>query len=411
MPPTATNGLNYKIEEIVKSMEAQRQDAQAPRNVSLRQYLAEEYDGLEAEALYSELNVDPSRTTVSDLMKDDQTKWLMPEIVRDGIYRGMGLAQREALNALYEAALNAAAHGFAAVTSDAGAGGTRWIAPEVFTDPVMRGAVQSVFYPDLVVREVTVGNMTVTMPFLDLSDATLKDSGEGATIEEGSVVYGDKKVNVRKRARAIKTTYEAIEFNNLDLVQLFFEDFGRLLGHTLNGDAVMAIINGDQDDGSEAAPVIGVEDTAKGVQYMDVLKVWARLSMLGRSSTSIIGNETSGIAYLLLPEVLKRDQVGTSIAPVTRIKTPLPTMQDLYLSIKVPGKKLVFQDSSASLVQLTARPLMVETEKIVMKQITGTAASIITGFAKLNRNASVVLDGALAFSSNGWPTWMSPFAQ
>jgi HK97 family phage major capsid protein len=410
MPPTATNGLNYKIEEIVKSMEAQRQDAQAPRNVSLRQYLAEEYDGLEAEALYSELDVDPSRTTVSDLMKDDQTKWLMPEIVRDGIYRGMGLAQREALNALYEAALNAAAHSFAPVTSEGGTGGTRWISPEVFTDPVMRGAVQSVFYPDLVVREVTVGNMTVTMPFLDLSDATLKESGEGATIEEGSVIYADKKVNVRKRARAIKTTYEAIEFNNLDLVQLFFEDFGRLLGHTLNGDAVLAIINGDQEDGSEAAPVIGVLDTNAGITYKDVLKIWARLSMLGRSSTSIIGNETSGVDYLTLPEVLKQNQLGRAIAP-TRLKTPLPTMQDLYLSIKVPGKKLVFQDSSASLVQLTARPLMVETEKIVMKQITGTAASIITGFAKLNRNASVVLDGAVAFSSAGWPAWMSPFAQ
>jgi hypothetical protein len=252
--------------------------------------------------------------------------------------------------------------------------------------------------------------MTVTVPYLNLSDATLKDSAEGATIEEGSVTYGDKKVSVRKRARALKITYEAIEFNNLDLVQLFFEDFGRLLGHTLNGDAVLAILNGDQEDGSEAAPVIGVADTSKGIQYKDVLKVWARLSLLGRASTSIIGNETTAVDYLTLPEVLKKDQYGAAIAP-TRIKTPLPTMQDLYLSIKVPGSKLVFQDSSASLAQLTARPLMVESEKIVMKQITGTAASIITGFTKLNRNASVVLDGAQAFSGAGWPAWMSPFDQ
>src|SRR5687768_4575641 len=115
MPPTATHGLNHKIEEIVKSMDAKRSDPKAPRNVNLRQHLRDEYDGLEAEQLYSELNIDPTRTTVSELMGDDETKWLMPEIVRDGVYRGMGLAQREALNAFYEAMAS-----LAPVTSEGG---------------------------------------------------------------------------------------------------------------------------------------------------------------------------------------------------------------------------------------------------------------------------------------------------
>jgi hypothetical protein len=41
-------------------------------------------------------------------------------------------------------------------------------------------------------------------------------------------------------------------------------------------------------------------------------------------------------------------------------------------------------------VQLTAMPLMVETDRIVMKQISGTAMSIYTGFAKIQRKASLV---------------------
>jgi hypothetical protein len=402
--PTATHGLKGKVKQLVKELETLRTDKLKPRNISLRQHLATKYDGLEPGHLYSELGIEPEFMTVGELMGDDDNSWLMPEIVRDGVARGMGLVQREQLNALREFMSSLA------VTSEAGTGGNRWLSPEVFTDPIMRGAVQATFYPDLVVREITVGNLTVTVPFLNLSDAKLMDSHEGATIEEGSVAYADKKVTVRKRARGIKITYEAVEFNTLDLVQLYFEDFGRLLGHTLNGDAVLAIINGDQEDGSEAAAVIGVTDTGVGITYKDVLRVWARLSLLGRASTSIVGNETSAVDYLTLEEVIKRQNTGPTTAP-TNIKTPLPTSQDLYLSPKVPGEKLVFQDSSASLVQLTARPLMVENERIVSKQLAGTYASIYTGFSKLNRNASVVLDPAVTFAAAGWPAWMSPFAE
>lgn len=407
---TATHGLKGKVSEIVRRMDAMRQDPTKPRNINLRQLLHEEYDGLTPGHFYSELGIDPRHTTARELMNDQDNAWLLAEIVRDGIQRGMGIAAREQMAAQMAAMREAS---FAPVTSEGVSNGTRWIAPEQFMDPIMRGAVQSVFYPDLVVREVMVGNLTVTVPFLDLSDAALTESGEAATIEEGSVTYGSKEVKVRKRARGIKMTYEAIEFNTLDLVALFFEDFGRLLGHTLNGDAVLTIINGDQDDGSEAAAVIGVADTTKGIQYRDVLRVWVRLSLLGRASTSIIGNETTAVDYLLLEEVLKAQYGGDGRSPIapTRIRTPLPTMQDMYVSIKIPANKLAFQDNSASLVQLTARPLLVESERIASKQLQGTFASIITGFSKLNRNASVVVDGSIAYAGNPFPAWMSPFAQ
>lgn len=200
-------------------------------------------------------------------------------------------------------------------------------------------------------------------------------------------------------------TYEALEFNTLDLVAVFFEDFGRLLGHGLNGDAVLAILNGDQTNGSEAAAVIGVEN-AGTLAYKDILRVWIRMALLGRMSTSIIGSETTGLDYLLIPEVKDQRNVAGPLAPTT-LKVPLPNQQDLYVSAKVPANKTVFQDSSASLVQLTARPLMVETEKIVSKQIQGEFASIITGFAKLNRNASVVVDKSITFAANPFPSWMN----
>jgi hypothetical protein len=399
---TATHGLKGRVREIVRELDALRSNNKNPRNVSLRDFLSERYE-LSPGHLYSEIGIE-SGTTVQELMADSDNAYLLSEIIRDGMLRGMGLAQREQLAAIKRGFISQGP-----VLSE-GNGGARYITPEVFLDPVMRGAVQAVFYPDLTVREIMVGQPTATMPKLDLSDASVVDSEEGATIEEGSVTYGSKDIRLKKQARGIKITYEALKFNTLDLVSLFFEDFGRLLGARLNGEAVSAIINGDQADGSEAAAVIGVEDTAKGVQYLDVLRVWLRLGLLGRRSTSIIGNETTAITYLDLPEVKNKQFTGSALLP-TMVKTPLPTDQDIYVSTKVPIDQLVFQDSSASLVQLTAWPLMLEVEKIVSKQIEGTFASVYTGFAKLQRNASVVVDASISFAANGFPNWMNPIGE
>jgi hypothetical protein len=405
-PATSTHGLKGKVRSIVKAMEAIRQDKEKPRNITLRQYLREKYK-LSPGQLFAELGIDPSFTLVREVMLDEDNAWILPEVIREAVQKGMGIAQREQMQAFYAAA---AQQSYGPLTSEAGIGGTRWITPEIFMDPIMRGAVQAVFYPDLVIREITVGNMTVKMPYLNLSDAAIADSEEGATIEIGTVSYGDKDVTVRKRAKGIEITYEAIEFNNLDMVALFFQDFGRILGHLLNGDAVLTLINGDQANGSEAAAVIGVQDTTQGVQYIDVVRIWIQLQLLGRGSTSIIGNATTGLDYLLLPEVQRTIFPGATALLPTRVRTPLPTMQDLYLSLKVPGSKLVFVDRTAALVQLTARPLLVESEKIVSKQIAGTYASIITGFANVQRNARVVVDGSIAFSGNPFPAWMQAYA-
>lgn len=400
------NGLKGKVREMVTRMDATRQNSENPRDIGLRQFMAENYANngtqLSPEHLFAELGIEPQRTKVKDVMNDEDTRYLMAEVVRNGVRRGMGQAQREQLSAVREAIAN-----FAPITAE-GAGGQRFISPEIFTDPVMRGAVQSTFYPDLVVREETVAQPQVIVPKIELSDAVLKDSGEAATIEEGSISYSTKTVTVRKKARAIKTTYEAIQYSSLSLAQLFFEDVGRILGHTLNGMAVETIINGEQDDLSEKAAVIGVEDTADGITWFDIARVAIQFGLLGRTAMQAIGNATTGLNYLNLPEVKNKQFPGAPLL-ATMMKSPMTMPEELYVSTKVPANQLALQDPSMSLVQLTAMPLMVETDKIIIKQIQESVVSITTGFTKLQRNASVVLDGSIAFSGNGFPAWMNPF--
>jgi hypothetical protein len=406
--------MSYGLKEKVKGMVTEMNRLRYPgkdkvgQDITLRQFLAKNYkDGGDGKPLtpghlFSELGINEHSTTVQEMFDmGDDGQYLTAELMREGVRRGMGIAQREQIERVKKASLGP-------ITTEA-AGGQRFVSPEIFLDPVSRGVVQGTFFPDLTIREIPVAQPQAIVPKIDLSDAALVDTNEAATIEEGSISYGTKTVSLKTKAKAIKITDEAIMFSSLSLLQVFMSDIGRILGHSLNGMAVDTIVNGDQVDTSESATPIGVENTGNGITWFDLVRVAIRLGLCGHAGTQIIGNETTALAFLNLAEVKNKVFPGSPLLPVN-IKTPLQMPEDVYVSAKVGANKLVIQDPSASLLQLTAQPLKVETERIVMKRLSGTAVSIITGFTKLQRKASVVIDGSIAFSSNGFPSYMTPYA-
>lgn len=403
-------GLKDKIKGDVLELQAIRKGSKthAGREVSLKSHIAKKYkdpsgNPLSVGHVYAEMGVDETHTTVQELMETEEGCYLAAEIVRESVRRGQGLAQREQLAEMR----NRAIESFGPITSEA-AGGQRFVSPEVFLDPVNRGAVQGTFYPDLIIREIPVPQPQATVPKINLSDAAMADSNEAATIEEGTISYGTKTVTVTKKAKGIKITDEAVKFSSLALLAIYLEDFGRLLGNSLNNDAVTTIINGEQSDLSEAAPVIGVENTSNGITWLDLTRVAIRFGLIGSVGTQIIANETTGLNFLNLAEVKNRYQ-GTPLLG-TQLRTPMAMPEDLYVSSKVGTGKIVIQDPRASIVQLTAQPLIIETDRVVSKQINGTFASMYSGFAKIQRKASVVIDGTIAFSGNGFPSYMTPAA-
>lgn len=403
-------GLKGKVKSMVMEMQKLRNPGKEDiaEDITLRRYMAENFkmdagEALGPEHLFAELGINENRTKVKELMDDEDDRYLVAELIREGIRRGMGLAQREMIAEMKNRALAS----FGPITSEA-AGGQRFVSPEVFLDPINRGAVQGTFYPDLIVREIPVPQPQAIVPRIDLSDAALADSNEAATAEEGSITYNTKTVTIKKKMKAIKITDEAVMFSSLSLLQIYLEDFGRLLGNTLNGMAVDTIVNGEQADLSEAATVIGVESTVNGITWFDLTRVAIQFGLVGQVGRQIIGNSTTGLNFLNLNEVKNRF-FGLPLLAVN-MRSPLTMPEDLYISSKVGTNKIVVQDPSSSIVQLTAQPLMVETDRIVMKQINGTVASIYTGFSKLQRKASIVIDGSILFSGNGFPAYFTPAA-
>jgi len=290
---------------------------------------------------------------------------------------------------------------------------TRWLFPEIFRDAIRIGLVYAPFYSKLVTGEERIDSTGVTMPHIVYpGDAplSLRITGEGATITEGELQWGEKQVTIHKRARGLKQTYESIMFTPINLATVYFEDVGIRLGADLDKDLIDIAFNGDQADGSGAAAVIGAA-TAGTLVYTDIARAWVRFKRINRVSTSMLTSEADAITILNMTQFLRNQfpgatPQGSGFAPsgtTLSINTPLPSDQNVFVHSSVPASKICFIDTARAFVQLTAMPLLIESEKLVARQVQGQYASIITGFATIFDDARLVLDYSTTLITNPGP--------
>lgn len=286
----------------------------------------------------------------------------------------------------------------------------KYLFPEIFRDAVRQGLEYSPFFPQLIVADEGLEGDSLTMPSMDFRDldpaaVRLFEVNEGATIPEGKIItWQDKRVSVKKKARGLKQTYESIMWTPINLAAIYFEEVGTRLGADLDADLVAVALNGDQADGSQASPVIGAS-VAGTLTYNDIARAWMRFKRLGRTSVVMLCSEADALTILGLPE-FQRTQAAGNVTPsgvTLQIENPLPTTQRVLVHAAVPTGKIIFVDTARAFVKLTAMPLLVETERIVSRQITGEYVSLITGFANVFKDGRIVLDYTTNLTTNPGP--------
>lgn len=286
----------------------------------------------------------------------------------------------------------------------------RWLVPEIIREAVRQG-IRTAMWADLIAAEENVRNMKVITPSIDLSNAYPKETAQGASIPVGTVQMTDKSVNLKKITTAVKITYEVASFTSINLIALYMEDVGVMLNHKINYELLSVLLNGDQEDGSLSAPVVGVLNTTQKITYADILKAWVKMSMIGRMPDAMIAAEDVLEAVMLLSEFKDRGFSDRVTEKTLSVKTPIPEIQSIYGYGAVPATNLVIMDTKAALVKYNAQALLIENDKDIMEQTLTSTASLITGFGVLNRDARLQIKndatlGAVG-ASNGYPTYMS----
>lgn len=346
-----------ELPQMVQQLDAFRQGNNnvLPTDISLSEFVSNRY-GLDLNDYYEKLGINTKKDTMQNIfsMPDQSIRWLVPEIIRSAIYLGMKEAP---------------------------------------------------FYPNIIASDQSINGLSAIMPFVNPSDAAPAKVNEAETIPLGTVSFGQKTVKLFKIGKGFKITDEVKNYVSLDVMSIFIRDFGVQLGYALDTLALDVAINGNQADGSESAPVIGVYDDAAGIQYKDLLRVWVRASRLGRGFRTMVGGEDQAIHILDLDE-FKNRQSGTTTATLN-LKTPVPNSADFYIHPGVPENQVLLIDPKAALIKLTARQLTLESERIVSNQTEATYATITTGFSKMYQDAALLLDGSQEFTSAGFPDYMN----
>lgn len=355
------------VKESVQACIAMRTNSQGPVDVSLAQFVQAKW-GISMESFYQDLGINASVDTIQNIVTqpDESVRWLVPEIIRDAIRLGLR------------------------------------------KNPIWR---------DFIASEQQLANPSVIIPSWNMSEAMPRYVGEGESIPKGAVSFGQKTMKFRKLGKGLRITYEVAQYVTVNVMSIFLQDFGVKLNLGLDSLLIDILINGEQADGSESAPIVGIGTAGlANFTYQDLLRVWIRMSMLGRMPFGIIGGEAAALQVLNLNE-FKTNTVGgqqaAGVAPNARLdlRTPIPTTSSYYIHGAVPNNYQILVDRSSAVIKYNVQPLLVETDKIVSNQTLETYCSLTTGFGILYRDARVVINAAVAFSGNGFPTWMDVAAQ
>lgn len=328
-------------------------------DISLAEHLANEFGTeMSLAKYYNELGLEPHRDTLNLILdKDESYRWIVPEIIRDSIYKGF---------------INA---------------------------PIHR---------DFIAREENVSQVSVTMPFFDMTglDNAPKSLGVAESMELGTLKYGQKQARIYKSGIGIEVADECMRYSSISMLSLFLQDVGIKLASRLSALAVQCLISGEQADSSESAASIGVT-TQNTLAYKDFIRMFVRGSLINRRWTKTIGDEDTINDMLNLAEFRRSDKSGQPEMNLN-VKTPVPNSLDAYCHSSMPTKKLLMVDQARTMVQLTSVPLNVESERIVQRQVNGTYVSLTTGFAIIFRDGRIILDYGTLFNANQWPAYMAP---
>lgn len=277
----------------------------------------------------------------------------------------------------------------------------RWLVPEIFREAIRLGLRKNPIYNNLIVADEPVSQETVNMPYINMSDATPHKRAEGETIKRGTVSFDQRDVKIAEVGVGIEVTDKVMRYVNINIVNLFLQDVGVRLGTALDVLAIDTLLNGDDDSGSMSAPEIGVETTSS-FDYTDILRSWIRMSRLGRPVAGMLSGEEEALEVLQLPEF--KALAGKDTLQNINLATPVPDSQQYWIHGRMPQDKLMLIDPASAMLKLTAQALTVENERIVQRKMSGSYATITTGFANLFRDARLLVDKGTAFA--GFPSYM-----
>ena len=212
----------------------------------------------------------------------------------------------------------------------------------------------------------------------------LRNVDEGAAIPATTIQVQNNLVRLRKRGRMLVASYEAVRYQKLDLFSVTLRQMGSHIARTHLEDAVEVLIYGDGNDNPADTDTAAKPGT---LSYDDLVDFWARFDPYEMNALLVSGDMM--VRLLKLPE-FQNPLTGLNFQGTGKLTTPLGA-QLLRTSV-LPTGTAIGLDRRFALEMVRSGDVTVEYDKLIDRQLERAAVTTVSGFAKVFREASRVLE-------------------
>jgi hypothetical protein len=260
--------------------------------------------------------------------------------------------------------------------------------PEFVMREVRKGMAMRPLYNQLTAAQTVIGSNRYSPLYLNISPTdtrlSLRPIGEGAEIPQFVVNEQKKTVTVPEYGIALKVSYRTLRHRTLTQFKVLLW----YLGFRLQTDkvALLAEVLQSGDGNTNPATVINT-DVSGTLDYDDLVKFWAEFAPF--ELNTILCEKTKMRQILTLTE-FKDPLAGFKFPSTGELVSPLGAK--LIRCDTVPTDTIIGLDSRFAVEEVISQPLTVEYDRIIEQRFEEAVISESVAFAKVIKEASLVLD-------------------
>lgn len=279
----------------------------------------------------------------------------------------------------------------------------RFLFPELIMSAIRTDYEAALMSNDWIAATQSITQDEITMPHILRGNTIPRKIGEGQSIQFGTIKFGQKKAGIFKVGLGFSLTDELIQRCSLDNLFIFLGEVGNDMSICTDYEAYRVLRNGEQENGSESAPVIGVEDTNDGTTYRDFKFVTSVMKRLKRNPERIITGLNDSIDLTTLPQFQGFSGGNKLVNIKNMLGVPDSVDMDTYA---VADKETMFLDPKKAMAKLKYGGMKTETRRNPQNGTEEIFVSDYVGFAILRRDARVVLDADQSREDAPLPSYM-----
>lgn len=257
--------------------------------------------------------------------------------------------------------------------------------PEYVSRAIRAGMEESNIIPDIVAATTTIDGLDYrSITSLSSEDMEPSPVAEGTVIPETVIKTKENLIKLYKRGRLLVASYEAIRFQRLDIITVALRQIGAAIIASHMKDAVSVLMNGDGNNNSAPTVSAATEGT---LAYADLVNLWSQFDPY-EMNVMLVSNST--MQKILKLTEFRDAAAGLDFHATGKLTTPLGAK--LVRCSAVPDDTIIGLDKRYALEFVRTGDIMLDSDKLIDRQLERTAVTSVAGFAKIIPEAVCVLN-------------------